>query len=177
MQKPFAFYLSAFTSKGAFCFALLALSLSACHFNPDTQTRGTVYLQGEWQQDTIPFQNKLLSYSLYHFKFSCDSFYVAIRSVSSVNAGADSCMNAGRWAEYTKGTYEQRNDTLHLKGQFCNADMSIKDEKGCFRFGDYEEFFKVGAKTDSTIKFLSASSVIPIKTHLIKRTSCNPKPL
>jgi hypothetical protein len=86
-------------------------------------------------------------------------------------------MNSGRWTEYTRGTYEQKHDTLHLKGQFCNADWSLKDDKGCFRSGDYEEFFKVNKKTDSVAQFASTTNVIPINAHLIKRTSCHPKPL
>lgn len=175
-SKPFAFNLSPFTLIMTFCL-IMALSFPSCQRNPNRQTPGENYLQGEWQQDTIPYQKKLVSYSLYHFKFNCDSFYVAIRSFSKVNTGPDTCMNSGHWAEYTKGTYEQRNDTLHLKGQFCNADMSLKDDKGCFRSGDYEEFFKVNKKSDAQLQFSSTSSVIPINTHLVKKTSCQPKAL
>ncbi len=169
--SPFAFYLI------AFCFLLCALSFSSCWFNPNMQTPGQVYLQGEWQQDSVPGQKRLLTYSLYHLKFSCDSFFVSIKSYSKVNTGPDTCMRSGRWAEYVRGTYDQRHDTLHLKGQFCNADMTIKDDKGCFRSGDYEEFFKVASKNDSTIQFASATDVIPIDAHLVKRTTCHPKPL
>jgi hypothetical protein len=175
MQKPFpilpfAFYLP------AFCFLLSAFSFS-CRLNPNMQTPGENYLQGEWQQDSVTKQTQLLSYSLYHLKFSCDSFFVTIRSFSKVNTGADTCMNSGHWTEYCRGTYEEKNDTLHLKGQFCNADMTIKDDKGCFRSGDYEEFFKISKKSDSLVQFASTSNVIPIDAHLIKRTSCHIKPL
>ncbi len=141
------------------------------------QTPGESYLQGEWQQDTIPGQKKLVSYTLYHLKFSCDSFFVSMNSYSKVNAGADSCTNNGRWTEYCKGTYDQKKDILHLKGQFCNADLTLKDEKGCFRSGDYEDFFKVTKLTDSTVRLASTSTVIPINAHLIKKNSCIPKPL
>jgi hypothetical protein len=161
----------------AFCFLLSALGLFSCNLNPNMQTPGESYLQGEWQQDSVPHQKQLVSYSLYHLKFSCDSFFVAIHSFSKVNTGPDTCMNSGHWTEYCRGTYEQKHDTLHLKGQFCNADMTIKDDKGCFRSGDYEEFFKLSKKTDSLVQFASISNVIPINTHLIKRTSCIPKPL
>ncbi|MCR8557409.1 fumarate hydratase [Mucilaginibacter sp. BJC16-A38] len=175
MQKPFR--LSPFTfCLIAFGFLLLAFC-SACSFNPDKQTVGQVYLQGEWQQDSLPAQKQLLSYSSYHFKFTCDSFFVAIKSYSKINTGADSCMSSGHWTEYCRGTYEQRHDTLHMKGLFCNADMSLKDDKGCFRSGDYEEYFKITKKTDSLIQFAGISSVIPINARLIKRTSCIPKPL
>ncbi|HTE01788.1 MAG TPA: hypothetical protein VK668_21010 [Mucilaginibacter sp.] len=170
MQKPFVFLLSALTLITAFC-------LTGCGVNPNLQGKGEVYLQGEWQQDSIPMQKKLLEYSIYHLQFSCDSFYMTIRSVSTVNPGLDTCMKSGRWTEYVKGNYEQRNDTLHLKGQFCNADHSIKEEGGCFRAGVYQEFFKISKKTDSLIQFSSTSNVIPINAHLLKHTTCNPKPL
>jgi hypothetical protein len=173
MQKtfrllPFAFYLP------AFCFLLSAFS---CRLNPNMQTPGEGYLQGEWQQDSVPKQKLLVTYSIYHLKFSCDSFFVVINSFSKVNTGADTCMNSGHWAEYCRGTYEQKHDTLHLKGQFCNADMTIKDDKGCFRSGDYEEFFKISKKSDLLVQFAGTTNVIPINAHLIKRNSCHPKPI
>lgn len=158
-------------------FLLFGLGINSCSLNPDTQGPGEKYIQGEWQQDSVPAQKRLVSYSLYNLKFSCDSFFMKISTVSKVNYGADTCMNSGHWNEYIRGTYSQKLDTLHLKGEFCNADGSYKDEKGCFRFGDYEEYFKVKQKTDSLIQFASTSNVIPINAHLIKRTSCVPKPL
>src|ERR1700712_4996943 len=119
MQKAFSFYLLPF-----------AFLVASCHRNPNMQTPGESYLQGEWQQDSIPGQNKLVSYSLYHLRFSCDSFFVSIKSFSKVNTGADTCMKSGTWTEYARGTYDARKDTLHFKGQFCNADMTLKDDKG-----------------------------------------------
>ena len=169
-QAGFTFYLT-------FCFLLSALSFSSCWFNPNMQTPGEGYLQGEWQQDSVPAQKRLITYSLYHLKFTCDSFFVSIKSFSKVNTGSDNCMAKGQWTEYARGTYEQENDTLHLKGQFCNPDWSIKDDKGCFRSGDYEDFFKVNKLNGSSIQFASTSNVIPIIAHLIKRTTCHPKPL
>ena len=162
---PFAFYLSAFTL------------LTGCWFNPNKQGKGEVYLQGEWQQDSIPNQKRLLEYSLYRLKFSCDSFFVQINSFSKVNNGPDTCMRPGHWSEYIKGTYQQRSDTLHLKGQFCNPDYTLKEDAGCFRIGIYEEFFKVSRKTDSVIQFASTSNIIPVNARLIKHTTCNPKAL
>ena len=175
-KAPFALRLLPLTTKVAFCFLLFAFG-SGCSFNANVQTPGQVYLQGEWQQDSVTNQKQLLSYSLYRIKFSCDSFYMTIHSFSKVNNGADTCMRSGEWREYTRGTYQQNKDTLRLKGQFCNADMTIKDDKGCFRSGDYEEFFKVTKRSDSVIRFASVSSVIPIDLHLIKRTTCHPKPI
>ena len=156
---------------------LLVITLNACSMNPDLQTPGLKYLQGEWQQEALPAQRLLVTHSLNNLRFSCDSFFMKIRTVSKVNYGADTCMNSGHWTEYIRGTYSQKLDTLHLKGQFCNADGSFKDEKSCFRFGDYEEYFKVKKTKDSLITFFSTSNVLPINARLIKRTNCTPKPL
>ncbi|TWR29703.1 fumarate hydratase [Mucilaginibacter pallidiroseus] len=141
------------------------------------QGSGQAYLQGEWLQDTSALQKRLVTYSLYNLKFTCDSFFVGMQSYTSVNHGDDSCVVNGRWAEYAKGVYEQKNDTIHLKGLFSNANGSYKVPNGCFRSGVYEEFFKVSKLTDSTLRFSPTSSVIPFNTHLVKRYTCNPKPL
>ncbi|MCS3732892.1 fumarate hydratase [Mucilaginibacter dorajii] len=191
MQKtfrlwPFSFHLSAFSFQPsafslkafylfAFCFLLLAFG--SCTMNPDYQKPGIKYLQGEWKQDSVPAQKRLVTYSLYDLKFSCDSFFMKVSTVSKVNYGADTCMGSGHWAEYIKGTYTQKQDTLHLKGEFCTANGGYKDEKTCFRYGDYEEFFKVKQIKDSLIQFTSTSNVIPINARLVKRTNCIPKPL
>jgi hypothetical protein len=166
MQKTRAFYLLPF-----------ALLLAACSFNPNMQGNGQGYLQGEWQQDSVPMQKRMLNYSLYKFRFSCDSFFVSMQTFSKVNPGADSCMKAGQWTEFAKGDYQQKNDTLHLKGLFANANWSLKDPGGCFRSGVYEEFFKITKKTDSLVQFFPTSSVIPISARLVKRSTCTPKPL
>lgn len=160
-----------------FCFLLFALSFTACKFNPDVQTPGQAYLQGEWKQDSVTMQQQLVSYSLYNLKFTCDSFFVQINTFSKVNTGADSCTRGGHWAEYAKGVYEQKNDTLHVRGLFCNADYSYKDPTGCLRSGVYEEYFKVKKKSDSLISLSPTSGVLPVDLRLIKRTVCNPKPL
>jgi hypothetical protein len=160
-----------------FVFILLSTVLVSCSLNPSLQGKGESYLQGEWKQDSIPMQKQLLSYSLFKFKFSCDSVFIEVNSVSKVNSGMDSCMNAGRWTEYIRGTYHQNKDTLHIKGNFCNTDYTLKKQVGCFRSGPYEEFFKVNKKTDSLVQFLSTSNVIPVNLHLIKKITCDPKPL
>jgi len=166
MQKAFAFYLLPF-----------ALLMAACRFNPNTQGPGEASLQGEWHQDSVPMQKKLLNYSLYHFKFSCDSFYVSVRSFTKAATDADTCIENGTWTEYAKGDYYQKSDTLHLKGLFCNANYTLKEPAGCFRSGVFEDEFKVKKIADSLIQFSPTSSVIPVQLRLIKRTTCTPKPL
>jgi len=167
MQKPFAFYLYALS---------LTMVFASCSFNPGLQGKGEPYLQGEWRQDSVPMQKKLTQYSLYNISFSCDSFYMQIKSFSKVNNGADTCTGSGHWTEYVKGGYLQHNDTLHMRGQFCHANYSLKEEGGCLRSGIYEESFNVVKKGDSIVQFLG-SSVIPVEVHLIKRTTCTQKPL
>ena len=49
-----------FIPKPALCFLLLASSLCGCWFNPNMQGKGEVYLQGEWQQDSVAGQKQLL---------------------------------------------------------------------------------------------------------------------
>ncbi|MBV8388599.1 MAG: fumarate hydratase [Mucilaginibacter sp.] len=176
MRPSFSFRLLPFTLKLALSFLLLALT-SSCWFNPNVQGKGEVYLQGEWRQDSVPNQKRLLEYSLYHLKFSCDSFFIQVNSFSKVNNGPDTCSRGNHWSEYIKGTYIQRNDTLHLKGLFCNPDYSLKEDGGCLRTGVYEEAFRVSKKNDSVMQFASTSNIIPINAHLIKHTTCNPKPL
>jgi hypothetical protein len=150
---------------------------TACRFNPNMQTPGQGYIQGEWQQDSVTMQKQLVNYSLYNLKFNCDSFFVQIKTFSKANTGADSCTKSGQWTEYAKGVYDQRNDTLHVRGLFCNPDYSYKNPDGCFRSGVYEESFKVSKKTDSVLHFTPTSSVIAFNARLIKRTTCTPKPL
>lgn len=168
----------------ALCFQLSALSfllsafgLNSCSFNPNTQGKGEVYLQGEWQQQQDTIHKKLETYAIYHFKFDCDSFYLQIKSFSKVNYGADSCMKSGQWTEYTRGTYKQKTDTIYLKGQFCNRDFSLKDVGECFRAGDYSEAFRVLKKTDSLVQLTGIADVVPMNIRLEKRTICHQKPL
>src|SRR5438093_107220 len=129
MPKTFSFHIVAFTSKKAFNFLPSAFSkkafhlspftfhlnkafyllpfafyLSACSMNPNYQKPGLTYLQGEWKQDSVPAQKRLVTYSLYDIKFSCDSFVMKISTVSKINYGADTCMNKGHWDEYIRGT-------------------------------------------------------------------------
>jgi hypothetical protein len=179
MQKAFTFRLLPFTFWAASCFLLFAFcfSLQSCSMNPNLQGKGETYIQGEWQQDSSAMEQKLVTASAYHAKFDCDSFYISINNRSNVNYGADTCMHNGHYAEYIKGTYAQRNDTVFLKGQFCNANFTLKVNADCFRTGPYEEFFKMAKKADSMVQLSGTSSVIPINLHLIKKTSCIQKPL
>jgi len=177
MQRPLSFRFSAFTSLTS-CFLLLALGcmLSSCWFNANYQGKGVLRLQGEWKADSVAMEKKLLTYSLYNFKFDCDSFRVQINTFTRVNYGDDSCRKAGHWSEYAKGNYDVKGDTLHLKGFFCLPNYRLKMEGDCFRVGVYEEYFLIHQK-DSILKLQPVTSIIPFTVHLVKRTDCHPKPL
>jgi hypothetical protein len=153
------------------------LYLSSCSPNARVQGRGIDELQGEWQQNAEPVHQKLVEYTLYQFRFTCDSFYVAMQTHSKINYGADTCLNRGRWTEYAKGQYEQRNDTLHLRGFFCLANYRLKNTGGCLRAGVYEDYFKIVKQSDSVASLTPTSGVLAANLHLIKRTNCVPKPL
>ncbi len=163
--------------RNSFAFLLLALTLSACSFNPNMQGKGEEYLQGEWRQDSTPVQKQLLSYSLYNFKFTCDSFFVQQQTHSKINYGIDTCASNGRWTEYIRGTYAQRHDTLFLKGFFTDADYRLKKLGGCFRSGPYEEYFKVNKQTDSLLQLTGTASIIPFNIQRTKKLTCKVKPL
>ena len=63
MQKsPFTFRLSAFTFFKGFLLCAFCFLLSTCKMNPNMQTPGQAWLQGEWQQDSVPAQKQLISY-------------------------------------------------------------------------------------------------------------------
>jgi len=172
--RPFSF-----VPQWGFCLLLCTFyfALPSCTFNPPLQGNGVEALQGEWQQDTSALQKKLVSYTLYHYKFDCDSFFVQIKTFSKVNYGDDTCMSSGHWAEYAKGAYVLRHDTLRLQGLFCTSNYQYKNEGGCFRSGYYDEHFKILRKTDSTYQFTSTASVNPFTIHLEKKNTCNPKAL
>lgn len=173
-KKPFAFLLSALTILLALGSWLLALE--ACSPNANVQGRGMDAIQGEWQQTPRELDKQLVTYTLYNFKFTCDSFFVSMQTHSKVNYGADTCMNKGVWTEYAKGRYQPSNDTLWIRGFFCNADYSLKNPGGCFRSGVYEDFMKVSV-ADTLLTLTPKSSVLPLNLHLVKRTNCVPKPL
>ncbi|MVN20149.1 fumarate hydratase [Mucilaginibacter arboris] len=162
--------------KTCFFYLLFFVALASCKFNPALQNVGTDFLQGEWAQDSVKLQKKLLNYSLYQFRFSCDSVFITTNNFSKVNYGTDTCMNQGKWKEYVRGKYELHHDTLRVRGLYCNPDFSLKNT-GCFHTGVYEDLFKLQKQTDSLFHVTSFSSTVPFNLRLIKRIACNPKPL
>jgi len=165
LKKQYFFYLLFFV-----------VAMVSCKRKQAVQEPGTGFLQGEWQQDSVRMQSRLLSYSLYHFQFRCDSVYITTNNFSKVNYGADSCMNKGNWKEYVRGKYELHHDTLRVRGLYCHPDFSLKNE-GCFHIGVYEDLFKLKKQSGSSFHVISFSSTIPFNLRLIKKTICRPQPL
>lgn len=174
MKREFIFLM-----QHRYCFFylfFLLVTLASCQFNRDLQKPGVDFLQGEWQQDSVMMQKKMLSYKLYHFRFSCDSVFITTNNFSKVNYGTDTCMDRGKWKEYVRGKYELHHDTLHVRGLYCNPDFSLKS-KGCFHIGVYEELFKLQKTSDSQMHVISFSSTVPFDIRQTKKDVCHPKPL
>jgi hypothetical protein len=133
------------------CTLILALLASACQRLPDLQGKGEVFLQGVWNQDSIPYSNTLLNYTQHKFKITCDSFYVELTTHSKVNYYEDSCFNNGVWKEYAKGVYQVRNDSLFLVGTYTKSNYKQK-VSGCYNTGQYlKSFYITSAKPDQLI--------------------------
>ncbi len=124
--------------------SLLLISglFASCSRLPNVQGKGEAFLQGVWNQDSIPHAGKLLNYTQHKFKFTCDSFYVDLTTHSKVNYYPDSCFNNGVWKEYAKGVYEVRNDSLILEGTYTKANYKQKIS-GCYQIGRYIKSFYI----------------------------------
>ncbi|HCN83269.1 MAG TPA: fumarate hydratase [Sphingobacteriaceae bacterium] len=162
--------------KKLFFFTLcsLLLILFACKFNPDVQGKGSVLLQGVWEQDSVQYHDQLLEYTRHKFTFSCDSFYATLITKAKVNQYPDSCFNGGNWSEYAKGTYVFRNDTLYLLGTFTKSNFKQKIS-GCYRIGQYLPVFLVKEHTPG--KLIFQDQHINMTLNLKQKITCDPKPL
>ena len=163
-------------NKYCFFYLLFFVVLASCRFNSSSQNTGTLFLQGDWAQDSVRMQKKLLNYISYQFRFTCDSVYITTANFSKVNYGTDTCMDQGKWKEYVRGKYELHHDTLRIRGLYCNPNFSLKS-KGCFHIGVYEDLFKLQKQTDSLFYVTSFSSTVPFNLRLTKRIVCNLKNL
>jgi hypothetical protein len=174
-SQGFSFLLSAFTfNLLPFTFFLL---FSSCKFNPAIQGKGTDYLQGEWQQNTLMYKDKLLEYTNHRFTFTCDSFYARLNTFSKVNrVGSEACFNKGRWIEYAKGTYSVSNDTLYISATFTQSNFKQKIS-GCYRIGQYLPVFIIQTHNENSIQLLDLHRHLPLVLRLKKKSICTPKRL
>jgi len=162
-------YLLLFT----FNFLLLAFS---CSRLPNVQGKGETFLQGAWNQDSIANKEQLQSYTQHHFKFTCDSFYVDLTTHSKVNYYEEECFNNGEWKEHAKGTYQVRNDTLILVGDFTKANYKQK-VSGCYRNGRYLVNFKVKSWNAEELQLEDLSNQAEVKLNLKEKITCVQKAL
>jgi hypothetical protein len=162
-------YFSLFT----FNFLLLFFS---CSRLPDVQGKGETFLQGVWNQDSIVNQSQLQNYVKHHFKFTCDSFYVDFTTHSKVNYYEEECFNNGVWEEHAKGTYQVRNDTLILVGDFTKSNYKQK-VSGCYRNGRYVSSFKVNSWNAEKLELENLSDQTEVKLNLKEKITCVQKAL
>ncbi|TKC02926.1 fumarate hydratase [Pedobacter frigoris] len=159
-------------------FSLLFVTVLAasCRRLPDIQGKGEGFLQGIWNQDSVAHAEKLLSYTLHNFKFTCDSFYVDMVTHSKANYYSDSCFNNGVWKEYAKGTYQVRSDTLFLLGTYTKANYKQKIS-GCYQIGQYIKRFKVIYAEKDEMIFESIENQRELNLKLKQPITCIPKAL
>jgi hypothetical protein len=150
--------------------------LSSCRFNPNLQGKGTDFLQGVWSEDSIAYRNELIQYTAHEFKFSCDSFYVTMRTSAKANIYPDSCYNNGQWTEYAKGVYSIKNDSLWISGTFTKANFKQKIS-GCYRIGQYLETFIIKNRSATSIQLRSLKEHRPLQFTLKERITCIQKPI
>ena len=155
-------------------FALL--SCFSCTRLPDIQGKGEAILQGEWNQDSVANASNLLSYTQYHFKITCDSFYVDLTTHSKVNYYEESCFNGGIWKEYAKGTYAINADTLILTGTFTKENYKQK-VSGCYRDGQYLTSFKIKSTSSNQLSLESLNDQRECILNLKRRVVCVQKEL
>jgi hypothetical protein len=169
MMNKKSLYVLLFT----FNFVLLILS---CSRLPNVQGKGETFLQGVWSQDSIAHQQLLQAYTLHKFKFTCDSFYVDFVTHAKVNYYEEDCFNNGVWKEYAKGTYQVRNDTLVLVGDFTKDNYKQK-VSGCYRNGRYISNFKVRSWNAEELLLENLSDQTEVQLRLKQKITCVPKAL
>jgi hypothetical protein len=157
-------------------FSLILCSSTACTRLPDIQGKGTEFLQGVWNQDSVANSDKLLNYTQHKFKFTCDSFYVDLTTYSRVNYYEDSCYNKGVWREYAKGTYIVRTDTLFLVGTYTKANYKQKIS-GCYQIGQYIKSFKIDHNEQTKLMLEGTGNQREISLKLEQKITCVPQPL
>lgn len=140
------------------------------------QGKGVDFLQGEWLEDSVIYEDKLLEFTRHKFTFTCDSFYAYLETHAKVNRYSDSCFNNGLIKEYAKGQYVMDKDTLYLIGTFTKSNFKQKIS-GCYRIGRYIPRFILKKKDDKLVQLVNLQNNFPVTLKLKQRIICNPKPL
>lgn len=147
-----------------FTFFFLVTISSACTFNKKEQVGGIDFLQGKWSEDKIENKAQLVSYQQHDFKFTCDSFYLQIKSYAKVNLNGGACYDKNEWKEYAKGYYELIGDTLKLEGNFVSKEFKFKPENSCYRVGKFQENF-ILIKEEKSSQIIIMKSLQTNLTH------------
>lgn len=155
---------------------MIVTAFLGCERRPNVQGNGEVFLQGIWDQDSIPNADKLMSYTSHRFKFTCDSFYVDLTTHAKVNYYEDPCFNNGVWKEYAKGVYEVRKDSLFLEGTYTKSNYKQK-VSGCYTIGLYRKGFLVLPAMQKQLHLQSLSDQRELHLALKQAIVCVPKPL
>lgn len=155
------------------CFVFM---VAGCRFRPNIQGEGTSYLQGVWKQDSLSRQDRLLSYSLYEMRFSCDSVYLTIDTYNRAPNVVDSCMGNGHWKEYARGVYIVRNDSLMIEADFTYSNGRQK-LSGCFGRGQFLPKFVLERYTADSLYLRSEYTDLPIQLRKTAAIDCVPQPL
>ena len=164
-------------SRLLFLLAFLTVSiLASCRMNPNLQGKGTDYLQGVWAEDSIAYRNELLQYTTHEFRFSCDSFYVTMKTFARANTYPETCYNNGQWTEYAKGVYSLKNDSLWISGTFTKSNFKQKIS-GCYRIGQYLETFIIKNRTANSLELRSLKEHRPLQFNLKEKITCVQKPV
>lgn len=146
----------------------------SCQRNSEMQSVGASYLQGEWVQDSIPAQDKMLQYTLTDFTFTCDSIYTTLHVRAKQQQIPDSCYNNGSWTEYAKGVYVVRGDSIVVDGIYTKAQGKQK-VSGCYRIGQYLPRFKIAKYTSDSLVLESRYDQRPIVLRKVRDITCVPK--
>lgn len=164
------------------CFRILPVVLlilcimASCQRLPDVQGKGTVFMQGVWNEDQVENSKTLLNYTQHKFKITCDSFYVELTTHAKVNYYADPCFNNGVWKEYAKGIYQVRKDSLFLDGTYTKSNYKQK-VSGCYQTGRFIKAFYIQAIKADTLFLQSANDQRACTLVLKQKITCVPQPL
>ncbi|WP_317164302.1 fumarate hydratase [Sphingobacterium sp. SGG-5] len=146
----------------------------SCQRHSDMQEEGAAFLQGVWQQDSIPGQEDMLRYTLHELRFTCDSMYATMYVHASVKTMPDSCFKGGQWTEYAKAVYVVRGDSMIVEGVYTKENGKQKIS-GCYKHGQYLPRFKIAYYSSDSLVLESRFDSRPL---IMKKTAdivCVPK--
>lgn len=147
---------------------------TACQRHSDMQHEGASFLQGVWVQDSIPQQERMLSYTLHEFKFTCDSVYTTMYVSATTKTMPDSCFKNGKWSEYAKAVYVVRGDSLIAEGVYTRENWKQKIS-GCYKHGQYLPRFKITYHSTDSLVLENRFDSRPIILRKTADIDCIPK--